>query len=44
MIPVATASTLPITAGRMKIILKNAKIFAKKVIVLYEKSEKKKGK
>ena len=41
-IPVATASTLPITAGGVKIILKNAKIFAKKVIIQSTKREKKK--
>src|SRR4030066_2569424 len=32
MIPVATAATLPIMAGGFKIILKDAKIYAKKVI------------
>ncbi|MFP3985111.1 MAG: CO dehydrogenase/CO-methylating acetyl-CoA synthase complex subunit beta [Candidatus Bathyarchaeia archaeon] len=31
--PVATVSTLPITAGGYKIILKDAKIYAKKVII-----------
>ena len=41
MIPVATAPTLPITAGGVKIILKNAKIFAKKVIIQSMKREKK---
>ncbi|MBS7633254.1 CO dehydrogenase/CO-methylating acetyl-CoA synthase complex subunit beta [Candidatus Bathyarchaeota archaeon] len=40
LIPVATASTLPITAGGFKIILKDAKIYAKKVIIRSEKSEK----
>ncbi|MDH7477027.1 MAG: CO dehydrogenase/CO-methylating acetyl-CoA synthase complex subunit beta [Candidatus Bathyarchaeota archaeon] len=38
--PVVTASTLPITAGGFKIILKDAKIYAKKVIVRSMKSEK----
>jgi len=32
-VPVATASTLPMTAGGFKIILKDAKIYAKKVII-----------
>ena len=41
MIPVATAPTLPITAGGVKIILKNARIFAKKVIIQSMKREKK---
>jgi acetyl-CoA decarbonylase/synthase complex subunit beta len=43
MIPVATATALPITAGGYKIILKDAKIYAKKVIIRrerYEKTEK----
>jgi acetyl-CoA decarbonylase/synthase complex subunit beta len=40
MIPVATAATLPITAGGYKIILKDAKIYAKKVIIRREKQEK----
>jgi CO dehydrogenase/acetyl-CoA synthase beta subunit len=40
MIPVATASTLPIMAGGFKIILKDAKIYAKKVIICSIKSEK----
>ena len=40
MIPVATASTLPIIAGGFKIILKDAKIYAKKVIICSIKSEK----
>jgi acetyl-CoA decarbonylase/synthase complex subunit beta len=39
--PVITASTLPLTAGGFKIILKDAKIYAKKVIIRSEKSEKK---
>jgi len=38
--PVATVSTLPITAGGYKIILKDAKIFAKKVIIRAIKDEK----
>jgi acetyl-CoA decarbonylase/synthase complex subunit beta len=38
--PVATAATLPITAGGYKIILKDAKIYAKKVIIRSIKSEK----
>ena len=41
MMPVATAATLPITAGGFKIILKDAKIYAKKVIVRSMKNEKK---
>jgi len=41
MIPVATAATLPIMAGGFKIILKDAKIYAKKVIVRSMKDEKK---
>jgi acetyl-CoA decarbonylase/synthase complex subunit beta len=40
MIPVATAATLPITAGGLRIILKDAKIYAKKVIVRSMKTEK----
>jgi acetyl-CoA decarbonylase/synthase complex subunit beta len=40
-VPVITASTLPLTAGGFKIILKDAKIYAKKVIIRSEKSEKK---
>jgi len=39
--PVATLPTLPITAGGFKIILKDAKIYAKKVIIRVEKPEKK---
>jgi acetyl-CoA decarbonylase/synthase complex subunit beta len=40
MMPVATATTLPITAGGFKIILKDAKIYAKKVIIRSIKNEK----
>jgi acetyl-CoA decarbonylase/synthase complex subunit beta len=40
MIPVATAATLPIMAGGFKIILKDAKIYAKKVIIRSAKTEK----
>jgi acetyl-CoA decarbonylase/synthase complex subunit beta len=40
MVPVATAATLPITAGGFRIILKDAKIYAKKVIIRSQKSEK----
>jgi acetyl-CoA decarbonylase/synthase complex subunit beta len=40
MIPVATAAALPITAGGYRIILKDAKIYAKKVIIRREKHEK----
>jgi len=40
MMPVATAATLPITAGGFKIILKDAKIYAKKVIIRSMKDEK----
>jgi len=40
LIPVATAATLPIMAGGFKIILKDAKIYAKKVIIRSMKSEK----
>jgi acetyl-CoA decarbonylase/synthase complex subunit beta len=39
-VPVATVSTLPITAGGYKIILKDAKIYAKKVIIRSTKGEK----
>jgi len=38
--PVAMAQTLPITAGGFKIILKDAKIYAKKVIIRSQKTEK----
>jgi len=38
--PTVTAATLPITAGGFKIILKDAKIYAKKVIIRSVKSEK----
>jgi acetyl-CoA decarbonylase/synthase complex subunit beta len=41
MMPVASAATLPITAGGFKIILKDAKIYAKKVIIRSMKDEKK---
>jgi len=41
MMPVATAATLPIMAGGFKIILKDAKIYAKKVIIRTAKGEKK---
>jgi acetyl-CoA decarbonylase/synthase complex subunit beta len=41
MMPVATAATLPIMAGGFKIILKDAKIYAKKVIIRSIKDEKK---
>ncbi len=40
MIPVASAETLPIVAGGFKIILKDAKIYAKKVIIRSMKDEK----
>jgi acetyl-CoA decarbonylase/synthase complex subunit beta len=40
MMPVATASSLPIMAGGFKIILKDAKIYAKTVIIQVVKSEK----
>mgnify|MGYP001110050746 FL=1 len=40
LMPVATATTLPITAGGFRIILKDAKIYAKKVIIRSMKSEK----
>ena len=39
-LPVASASTLPLTAGGFKIILKDAKIYAKRVIIRQMKSEK----
>jgi len=39
-VPVAELPTLPITAGGFKIILKDAKIHAKKVIIRAEKAEK----
>jgi acetyl-CoA decarbonylase/synthase complex subunit beta len=42
MIPVATASSLPIMAGGFKIILKDAKIYANKVIITTVKNEKEK--
>jgi len=38
--PVITASTLPLTAGGFKIILKDAKIYAKKVIIRSARDEK----
>ena len=38
--PVMTASTLPFTAGGFKIILKDAKIYAKKVIIRSTKDKK----
>jgi acetyl-CoA decarbonylase/synthase complex subunit beta len=41
MIPVGSAATLPIMAGGFKIILKDAKIYAKKVIIRSMKNEKK---
>ncbi len=40
MMPVMTASTLPIMAGGFKIILKDAKIYANKVIITTVKDEK----
>jgi len=40
MAPVVTAATLPITAGGYKIILNDAKIYAKRVIIKAVKSEK----
>jgi acetyl-CoA decarbonylase/synthase complex subunit beta len=40
MMPVMTASSLPITAGGFKIILKDAKIYANKVIIKTVKDEK----
>ena len=44
--PIAAIPTLPITTGGYKIILKDAKIYAKKVIIRSMKGEKlgKKGK
>ena len=41
MMPVATAGSLPIMAGGFKIILKDAKIYANKVIITTAKDEKK---
>ncbi|KON32186.1 acetyl-CoA decarbonylase/synthase complex subunit beta [miscellaneous Crenarchaeota group-1 archaeon SG8-32-3] len=41
MIPVVSAANLPITAGGFKIILKDAKIYAKKVIIRSMKDNKK---
>jgi CO dehydrogenase/acetyl-CoA synthase beta subunit len=38
--PVAAVPTLPITSGGYKIILKNAKIYANKVIIRPIKGEK----
>ena len=38
--PVMTASTLPIMAGGFKIILKDARIYANKVIIKTVKDEK----
>jgi len=40
-VPVAQLSTLPVTAGGFKIILKDAKIYAKKVIIKVEKKPEK---
>jgi len=40
MMPVATASSLPIMAGGFKIILKDAKIYANKVIITTVKDDK----
>jgi len=40
MMPVATASSLPIMAGGFKIILKDAKIYANKVIITTVKNDK----
>jgi acetyl-CoA decarbonylase/synthase complex subunit beta len=40
MMPVMTASTLPLMAGGFKIILKDAKIYASKVIIKSVKDEK----
>jgi acetyl-CoA decarbonylase/synthase complex subunit beta len=40
MVPTITAATLPITAGGYKIILKDAKIYAKRVIIKTVKGEK----
>jgi acetyl-CoA decarbonylase/synthase complex subunit beta len=42
MMPVATAASLPIMAGGFKIILKDAKIYANKVIIQVVKSESEK--
>jgi acetyl-CoA decarbonylase/synthase complex subunit beta len=42
MMPVATAASLPIMAGGFKIILKDAKIYANKVIIQTVKSDKEK--
>jgi acetyl-CoA decarbonylase/synthase complex subunit beta len=42
MMPVATAASLPIMAGGFKIILKDAKIYANKVIIQAVKSDKEK--
>ena len=39
-VPVTQLSTLPVTAGGFKIILKDAKIYAKKLIIKVEKPEK----
>lgn len=39
-VPAFTAATLPITVGGLKIILKDAKIYAKKLIIRTVKSEK----
>jgi len=39
-VPVATVTALPLTAGGYKIILKDAKIYAKRVIIRREKHEK----
>lgn len=41
--PVAESSTVPLTAGGFKIILKDAKIYAKRVIIRPVKSEKSKS-
>ncbi|NLB76260.1 MAG: acetyl-CoA decarbonylase/synthase complex subunit beta, partial [Crenarchaeota archaeon] len=41
MMPVATAGSIPIMAGGFKIILKDAKIFANKVIIQTVKDDKK---
>jgi len=41
MVPVATAGSLPIMAGGFKIILKDAKIYANKVIIQTVKDDKK---
>ncbi len=40
MMPVATAGSLPIMAGGFKIILKDAKIYANKVIITTVKDNK----